>query len=154
AGADQPDGIRQVATPRPPVPPTMKAPLRTSGKTTTHWLLANKSLGIPLSGVPMISLKTLAPLLACLAPSFVFGPRIGGSTGAAGAVVAALVLVFVLLPCAKTLPTTASIKIQSKMVHRILIPLRMMHFPSLMVSTQPDRRQAKLGVHSLSYGGG
>jgi hypothetical protein len=48
----------------------------TFGKTATHSALANKSLGIPLSGVPMISVKTLEDFAAWLAPSLVFDPRI------------------------------------------------------------------------------
>src|SRR5215468_5339810 len=94
----------------------MKPALTTLGKTATHSALANKSEGIPLSGAPMISVKTLADFDACFAPSFVLGPLIGGSTGCVGAV-AVLLLVFDLLPCAIAVPAIASTS-KSTMVHR------------------------------------
>src|SRR5215831_11879617 len=56
----------------------MKPALTTLGKTSTHSALPSKSRGIPLSGVPMISLRTVDALFAWLAPSFVFDPRRGG----------------------------------------------------------------------------
>src|SRR5262249_20277533 len=84
AGADQPDDVRQLATPRPPDPPMMKPALTTLGNTATHSAFASRSRGIPLSGVAMISVRTLADLAAWLAPSLVFGPRHCGS-GSVGA---------------------------------------------------------------------
>src|SRR5437588_4367889 len=61
AGADQPPpDLRQTMKPRPYLAPTMKAPFLTPGITTTQAALASKSCGIPLSGVPIISPKTLA----------------------------------------------------------------------------------------------
>ena len=40
----------------------MKPALRTDGNTATHSAFSNRSLGMPLSGVSMISRKTLAAL--------------------------------------------------------------------------------------------
>src|SRR5262245_31193073 len=81
AGADQPEGVRQLATPRPPCPASMNPAFTTRGNPTTHSAFSSKSRGIPLSGVPIISVSTLAALAAWLAPSLVFGPRKGGSVG-------------------------------------------------------------------------
>src|SRR5215510_13139755 len=79
AGADQPDRVRQLATPRPALPPTMKPALTTVGNTATHSALFRRSVGIPLSGVPIISPNTLAAFSACSLPSFISFPRGNGA---------------------------------------------------------------------------
>src|SRR6266853_295432 len=60
AGALHPVAVRQLATPRPCLPPTMKPALIRWGTTTMHFASSNTSSGIPLSGVAMISLRTSA----------------------------------------------------------------------------------------------
>src|SRR6266536_345479 len=61
AGADQPrPDFRQTMKPRPYFAPTIKAPFFTPGTITTQAALSSKSLGMPLSGEPMISLITRA----------------------------------------------------------------------------------------------
>src|SRR4030095_5060575 len=62
AGALQPLAVRQVATPLPPLPPKIKPPLTMWGTTATHFACSNTSSGIPLSGAPLISYKTLVAL--------------------------------------------------------------------------------------------
>src|SRR5882724_2871116 len=54
-GALQPSVVRQVATPRPCLPPKMKPPLIKSGTTKMHFALLNVSSGMPLSGVAIRS---------------------------------------------------------------------------------------------------
>src|SRR5437879_2963754 len=51
AGALQPASVRQVATPRPCLPPKMKPPLIKFGTTRMHFASLNTSSGMPLSGV-------------------------------------------------------------------------------------------------------
>src|SRR5271168_4012807 len=55
AGALQPSGVRQDATPRPCLPPKIKPPLSKFGTTTMHFAPLNTSSGMPLSGVDMIA---------------------------------------------------------------------------------------------------
>ena len=50
--------VRQVATPRPCLPPTMKPPLIRSGTIKMHFALLSTSSGMPLSGVAMIASRT------------------------------------------------------------------------------------------------
>src|SRR4029453_3559473 len=86
----------------------MKPALITFGNTTTHSALSSRSRGIPLSGVPMTSCSTFADFEAWLAPSFVFGPRNGGSgvgVGAATAVVFGFGFGFGFLVCELTART-------------------------------------------------
>src|ERR1700726_1070738 len=58
AGALQPSGVRQEATPRPCLPPMMKPPLIKLGTTRMHFEPVNTSSGIPLSGVAIIDWRT------------------------------------------------------------------------------------------------
>src|SRR6266550_8119063 len=51
-GALQPSVVRQVATPRPCLPPKMKPP------TKMHFTLLNVSSGMPLSGVAIMACRT------------------------------------------------------------------------------------------------
>src|ERR1700752_5380643 len=86
AGADHPEEVRQLDTPLPAFAPTMKPPLITDGNTATHSALFRRSVGIPLSGVPIISPRTFADFEDWRAPSLVLFPRgKGGSTGAVDA---------------------------------------------------------------------
>src|SRR3989442_13799885 len=60
AGALHPELVRQVAIPLPCRPPKTKPILTIDGMTATHLAESRSSSGIPLSGVPMISSKTVA----------------------------------------------------------------------------------------------
>jgi len=57
--------VRQLANPRPTLPPGMNSALNTEGKTATHSALARSSSGSPLSGASMISRKTCAAFSDC-----------------------------------------------------------------------------------------
>src|SRR6266481_6440197 len=71
AGADQPrPGLRQTMKPRPYLAPTTKAPFFTPGTTTTQAALPSKSCGMPLSGAPIMSLRTLAAASSRFSVSF------------------------------------------------------------------------------------
>src|SRR3954452_12190740 len=58
AGALQPSAVRQVATPRPCLPPKMNPPLIMFGTTRMHFALLKTSSGMPLSGVAIIACNT------------------------------------------------------------------------------------------------
>src|SRR6185437_5871275 len=58
AGALQPCAVRQLATPRPCLPPKMKPALIRCGTTTMHLASSRTSSGMPLSGASMICLRT------------------------------------------------------------------------------------------------
>lgn len=58
--------VRHVATPFPCLPPNPTATLIIEGITIMHFASLKIFVGIPLSGVPMISSKTLAELLSRL----------------------------------------------------------------------------------------
>ena len=60
AGALHPESVRQLATPRPCLPPTIKPALIRWGTTTMHFASSSTSSGMPLSGAAMISLRTSA----------------------------------------------------------------------------------------------
>src|SRR6185437_8892408 len=60
AGALHPEVVRQVATPLPCRPPKTKPILTIDGMTARHFAESSSSSGIPLSGVPIISSKTVA----------------------------------------------------------------------------------------------
>src|SRR6185312_4394399 len=60
AGALQPCAVRQVATPLPWFPPKPTAILTMDGTTATHSAESRTPFGIPLSGVPIISVRTVA----------------------------------------------------------------------------------------------
>src|SRR5437016_4464179 len=60
AGALQPLGVRQVATPLPCRPPNTSAIFTIDGITAIHFASPRILVGIPLSGVAMISSRTFA----------------------------------------------------------------------------------------------
>src|SRR4030095_4951671 len=96
----------------------MNPALMTFGNTRTHSAFSSRSRGIPLSGVPMISLNTLADFAAWLAPSLVFGTRIRGSgvvVGVATAVVFGFDFDLLFLVCELT-ARTAPVKRQTPSV--------------------------------------
>src|ERR1022692_1419049 len=58
AGALQPFGVRQLASPRPYFAPTMNPPFSIDGTTATHSALLRISWGMPESGADSISFST------------------------------------------------------------------------------------------------